>query len=419
MKMIKPTILMFPSWYPTKENPFNGVFFKEQMLSLKDNFDFIIFRTFSKRVPFFIYLLKKILGKSIVLVQEDSDPFPQYSCLVYVSVESYFFQILNFIRVKLHRIKLPEGCGEYLSEKNLVKLTDRFKKLFKNMNIKADLVYGLTAQDMAVNTYCAAKALDKPYVLGEHAPFPWPGRVLNNLQKKTIEEANAHLVISKDKVRQIMLQNINLRNWYYVGNLVDENQFPYKPVEHEKTTFVIVAANSFYKNYDMFIKTMNILSEKAEKDFSVIVAGFGANRGYSKNADELIGKIKNSKFAGKVEFVPSVPRNQMADLYNRTDAFVMTSIQEGQPVSAMEAACCGLPVFSTRCGGVEDYVTEDIGRIVDITDCEKLASYLNDFLNGIICFDSHHIRDKVVNLFGKDAFVKNVSSVFETFISKD
>lgn len=27
-----------------------------------------------------------------------------------------------------------------------------------------------------------------------------------------------------------------------------------------------------------------------------------------------------------------------------------------------------LPIFSTRCGGVKDYVTDRIGRLVEITD---------------------------------------------------
>jgi len=414
--MNKPTILMFPSWFPTKDNPYNGVFFKEQMVALSERYNFIVFRTFTRKVPSFLYLIKKIQGKSIFLIREEGDCCEQYTCYVLNPLYLYLTQIINFLKVKLNRIKLPDGCGEYVSEKNLLKLSSRFAKLFSKYNIKADLVYGLTAQDMAVYTYCAAKALRKPYVLGEHAPFPWPGHVLNNLQKILIEEANAHLVISKDKVRQILLQNIKIKNWNYVGNLVDETMFPFEPVEHEKVTFVIVAANSFYKNYDMFIKTMDILSEICEKDFSVVVAGFGANKGYSKNAEELIKKINVSKFADKVELIPAVPRSEMAMLYNRCDAFVMTSIQEGQPVSTMEAGCCGLPIFSTRCGGVEDYVSEDIGRIVDITDCEKLAGYLNDFLNKKIVFDKLAIRNKLISLFGKDAFVKNVSSVFDNLI---
>ena len=215
------------------------------------------------------------------------------------------------------------------------------------------------------------------------------------------------------------LQNIHLKNIRYVGNLVDEDKFQLKPIEHEHPTFLIVAAYSFYKNYDMFIETMNLLFDKTKKKFKVIIAGYAANKGYSKNEEILEHKINSSKFAGCVELIKSIPREKMSDLYNRSDAFVMTSIQEGQPVSAIEAACCGLPIFTTRCGGVEDYVSEQIGRVVAITDAEKLSEYLRQFLEGEIAFDAKEIRRTVVEKFGKETFKKNMSQCFDSVINQE
>ena len=88
----------------------------------------------------------------------------------------------------------------------------------------------------------------------------------------------------------------------------------------------------------------------------------------------------------------------------------------GQPVSAMEAACCGLPVFSTRCGGIEDYVTDDIGRIYAVTDYEGMANGLNDYLEGKITFDSEYIRSQMVAKFGNEAFRKNFKETFNKVI---
>ena len=82
----------------------------------------------------------------------------------------------------------------------------------------------------------------------------------------------------------------------------------------------------------------------------------------------------------------------------------MTSIQEGQPVSALEAACCGLPVFSTRCGGVEDYVDESVGRLYPLTDVEGMAQGLKQFVEGTLRFDPRHIRETVVSRYGTAAF---------------
>jgi glycosyltransferase involved in cell wall biosynthesis len=85
----------------------------------------------------------------------------------------------------------------------------------------------------------------------------------------------------------------------------------------------------------------------------------------------------------------------------------MTSIQEGQPVSALEAACCGLPIFSTICGGVEDYVTTDLGRLYRMEDYESFSNGLKDFLEGRLSFDPLYIRETVISQYGKAAFVNS------------
>ena len=45
---MKKTILMLPSWYPTKENPYNGCFFIVQALALSKKFDFVVLSFSSK-----------------------------------------------------------------------------------------------------------------------------------------------------------------------------------------------------------------------------------------------------------------------------------------------------------------------------------------------------------------------------------
>ena len=68
------------------------------------------------------------------------------------------------------------------------------------------------------------------------------------------------------------------------------------------------------------------------------------------------------------------------------------------------------------CGGVEDYVDETIGRIFKIIDKESFAQGLNDFLEGKFSFNSEHIRQHIVNGYGKKAFTENMIAVFNEVI---
>jgi len=258
-----------------------------------------------------------------------------------------------------------------------------------------------------------AKEFGVPYILSEHSPVMIPGTSLNDSFKAAVEGADMFLAISNDKIRQILMQNIKLKSIEYIGNMIDDEKFKYEPLPHDHKTFLIVAAHSFYKNYDLFLKTMEDLRNIATKPFRVIIAGYGANKGYSQGVDEFVKQVNDSAISDIVEMIPEVSRGEISALYNRADAFVMTSIQEGQPVAALEAASCGLPIFSTRCGGVEDYVDDSVGRIVGILEHEKLAGYLNDFLDGKLVFDGAHIHDVITSKYGKKEYIRKLRMIID------
>lgn len=161
-----------------------------------------------------------------------------------------------------------------------------------------------------------------------------------------------------------------------------------------------------------------LLKQLTKKSFNVIVAGYGANKGYAKNEGILEQNIIGFDFADRAELIGVIPRDSMCQLYNRADALVITSIQEERPMVTLEAACCGLPIFSTRCGGVEDYVTDDIGRIVDITDSDNIANDLCDFIEGRISFNKDTIRNRIISLFGKEAFMNKIGHEFDRLMKE-
>ena len=124
-----------------------------------------------------------------------------------------------------------------------------------------------------------------------------------------------------------------------------------------------------------------------------------------------------SKFASCVELIPEVRHEKIHEVYHRADAFVMTSIQEGMPVSALEAGCCGLPIFATMCGGVEDYIDNNIGRIYGIIDSESFAIGLKEYLEEKVVFDKNIVRNCIVEKYGKDVFVNRMKKVFKDVIN--
>ena len=70
-------------------------------------------------------------------------------------------------------------------------------------------------------------------------------------------------------------------------------------------------------------------------------------------------------------------RADVADILRASDAFVLSSRWEGNPMSVMEAMAAGLPVVSTAVGGVPELVREgETGLLVPSEDAGALARAL-------------------------------------------
>jgi glycosyltransferase involved in cell wall biosynthesis len=71
-------------------------------------------------------------------------------------------------------------------------------------------------------------------------------------------------------------------------------------------------------------------------------------------------------------------QEEVAPFYAAFDAMILPSINEGTPVSAIEALAAGRPVVATRVGGVPDVVREgEDGFLVEAGDVDALAERLS------------------------------------------
>jgi glycosyltransferase involved in cell wall biosynthesis len=70
-----------------------------------------------------------------------------------------------------------------------------------------------------------------------------------------------------------------------------------------------------------------------------------------------------------------------ARLYADLDVLVVSSNNEGTPLSAIEAMATSCPVVATRVGGIPDIITDEVtGRLVWPGEAEGIASAVLDLL---------------------------------------
>lgn len=105
----------------------------------------------------------------------------------------------------------------------------------------------------------------------------------------------------------------------------------------------------------------------------------------------------------------------LSDFYRSLDVFVFSSSQEGLGIAGIQAMACSVPVVSTRCGGPEDYVIDEItGKLAGNTPDE-----LADAIEWTITDRNRRnelgaqARALMANKYGSVTFENNVSGVWE------
>jgi glycosyltransferase involved in cell wall biosynthesis len=129
----------------------------------------------------------------------------------------------------------------------------------------------------------------------------------------------------------------------------------------------IVAALRPEKNHALFLRAASIVA-KQRSDAHFIIVGDGPERPTLEQAAAEAGIADNVHFVGSRSDVPQV--------LSAFDVFALTSHNEANPVSILEAMACELPVVSTRVGSVAESVAEGhTGFLVEPGDADGLADH--------------------------------------------
>jgi glycosyltransferase involved in cell wall biosynthesis len=127
------------------------------------------------------------------------------------------------------------------------------------------------------------------------------------------------------------------------------------------------------KNHALFLKSAALIVAR-EPAARFVVVGDGVLRPALENQAQDLGIADRVLFTGWHRDLPRI----CADL----NVLVVSSDNEGTPVSAIEAMAAGCPVVATRVGGLPDLIDDHkTGRLVPPRDAEALASAVLDLLN--------------------------------------
>jgi glycosyltransferase involved in cell wall biosynthesis len=107
----------------------------------------------------------------------------------------------------------------------------------------------------------------------------------------------------------------------------------------------------------------------------------------------------------------------MLPIYSDLDVLVISSKNEGTPVTIIEALAAGCPVVSTSVGGVPDLLDGGkLGKLVPPENAEALAQAILDTLANLP--DMESARDTMLDRYGIDRLVKDLDGLYRGLLAK-
>ena len=107
-------------------------------------------------------------------------------------------------------------------------------------------------------------------------------------------------------------------------------------------------------------------------------------------------------------------RGDVETVYAASDLVVLTSDNEGMPVSLIEAALCGVPAVATDVGSVREVVLDGRTGWLCSPDVGALATAVDEALRttSLLAFGAA-ARDHAAAAFGRDRLVADTERLYE------
>lgn len=176
---------------------------------------------------------------------------------------------------------------------------------------------------------------------------------------KAISKVGDKIYKHPQKIDQVVYTGLDFIKFQY-QDAITKNQ-------HLK--IISVGRPHWKKGYDIAIRSLSQLKLKGIDFLYQIVGG--------KGDEELLFLINELNLTHQVELLDQKPQQEVFNLMQSADVFLLPSLEEGIANVAVEAMALGVPVISTDCGGMQELITHHKeGWIVPTYDIDAIADQL-------------------------------------------
>ena len=248
-----------------------------------------------------------------------------------------------------------------------------FLKLLHTRN-KFDIIHAHSHLFLSTNLCALARRLGSPPLIitnhgliSQTAPLPVQKVYIPTVARWTLQSSDRVLCYTETEKAELEEIGINSNNIKVIHNGIDTEIFTPCEKREGKTDNQILWVGRFVpgKGIECLIDAFSILVRK-NQHYRLTMVGKGPLE------EKIKHKIRDLGLSQHISLRNFVPNSEIHQLYQDSDVFVLTSLDEGVPRTILEAMACGIPVISTKLPQLVDII-EACGLTVPIGDPQAVA----------------------------------------------
>lgn len=392
----KLNILFISSWYPHKLKPMNGIFVKRHAAA----------NTIDCNVS------------AIFICSDDSNSIEE-------SVEDGIYTLRGYY--KTPDLKIP-GISQLVKVLRYFLMWKKVLLIYKRKKGNPNLVNSNIVYPVTIIATIMKFVWGVPYVITEHwtGYFPEDGHYKGFWKKlvSKIAVANSSAVISDSTKLSRTMESLglipesNLKNKFFtIPNVVDPELFTIRDekqvISHQPTAISFIHVSSLddeHKNITGMIRTFKKFHERHPGSTFTII--------WDEEIKEYLDRIKEPFSEKDGVFLQGKTTGiALAEMLQKSDAFLLFSNYENLPCVMLEAFACGIPVIGTTVGDVPDYINSNNGVLIDSKNENQLLEAMETVFRNMNNYNPSEIRNMVLDKISPVAISKQFTDVYKSVLS--
>ncbi len=382
-------ILYLPRWYPHRYDPMMGLFIERHGKSVSAHVDVSVL---------YVHADDELHGKPYEIIRSEEGLF---------SIHIYF---------RKSTLK-PAILANLINLFRFINSHRRGFRIIRKQRRKANVVHVHVLTRLGVIALINKIITKTPYVITEHWTRYLPttdtyhGTLRKFMTRIVVQNASAVMPVTAN-LRDAMIDNKLVNdNYVVIPNVVNIGMFTPKfdrQIPEKKKLVHLSCFTDKQKNISGILRVMKKLSKKRD-DFELTFIGDGEDFAEMKAISDKLGLTDNVvKFAGLKE------NDELAAMLSDADLMIMFSYFENLPVVILESYASGVPVVSTRVGGIHEHLNDDLGKLTQAGDEDEFLQTLDEVLDNPGKYNRKKIRKYAEDHFGEDVIGKSLYEVYES-----